>query len=213
MKPLLTLVLAILYAYPSLAQAKECKIAYHKGDKVAATLTLPYSPDLVQDAIKDYLMKKCLRKDRSRGFDIFRGAHLDKADPEMTDVHCRVERKSRDNPEESVVYLLIGRPNENVSVRTSDDHYKLDAAKVLLNEMVPSINAYSLTVALKNQEDLVEKAEKKLQHLEDDQKDLEKRIKSLQEKLVQNKDEQQKQSEEIQKQRSTLAMIKGKTKQ
>jgi len=213
MKPLLTLVLAISVALTSFSQAKECKVSYHKGDKIAATLELPYSPGLVEDAIKDYLSKKCLRKERSRGFDIFRSARLKKEDPEMNDVHCKVERKARNSAEESVIYLLIGRPGENVSVRTPDDHYKLDEAKVLLNELVGSINSFSIAVKLKNQEDLVKKAEQKLEDLEAEQKDMEKKMKSLQEKLAQNKNEQQKQNEEIIKQRTALASIKGKANQ
>ncbi len=214
MKPLLLLqplLLALLFATPSLSQSKTGKVDYHKGDKMAATVDLPYNAQVVQEAIKDFLSKKCTRSDRSKGFDIFRYTKLHDNDPELHDVHCRVESKGkRDN--ESVVYILIGRPGENMGVRTSDDHYKHEEAKKLLNQLLPSIETYKLESEIRDQEESVKREEKKLNVLVDDQKDLEKRIKTLQDKLEENKLDQKKQADEAARQRSMLDNMKNRRK-
>lgn len=214
MKPSLTLqplLLALLFAFPSFSQSRTGTVDYQKGDKMAATIDVPFNPDVVQEAIKDFLSKKCTRSDRSKGFDIYRQAKLHEGDPELHDVHCRVEAKGKkDN--ESIVYILIGRPGENMSVRTSDDHYKHEEAKKLLNQMLPNIEAFKLESEIKDQEEHVKKEEKKLSTLVEDQKDLEKRIKSLQDKLEENKMDQKKLSDEAARQRSMLDNLKGRRK-
>jgi hypothetical protein len=214
MKPLLLLqplLLALLFAIPSFSQSKTGKVDYHKGDKMAATIELPYNAQVVQEAIKDVLSKKCTKSDRSKGFDIFRYTKLHDNDPELHDVHCRVESKGKkDN--ESVVYILIGRPGENMGVRTADDHYKHEEAKKLLNQLLPSIETYKLESEIRDQESTVKSVEKKLDGLVDDQKDLEKRIKALQDKLEENKLDQKKQADEAARQRSMLDNMKNRRK-
>jgi hypothetical protein len=209
--PLQPLLLLLLFALPSFSQSKTGKVDYHKGDKMAATVDLPYDPSVVQEAIKDFLSKKCTKSDRAKGFDVYRYTKLHENDPELHDVHCKVESKGKkDN--ESVVYLLIGRPGENMSVRTADDHYKHEEAKKLLNMMLPGIEAFKLESEIRDQEELVRKEEKKLSGLVDDQKDLEKRIKNLQDKLEENKLDQKKLADEAARQRSMLDNLRGRRK-
>jgi hypothetical protein len=202
-------VTTVLYT-PVFPQAMEGKIEYQKGDKIAATLELPYSPDIVEEAIKGIMDKKGIRTDRSKGFDIFRNARLKEGDPEISDLHFKVERKSRKEKEAAVIYLLIGRPSENVAVRISDDKYKLQEAKEFLNRISPSISAYNMDLEIRNQESIVMKEEGRLQNLQEDQKDIERKIKNLQEKLEANKNEQRKQTEEAVKQKAMLAGMQGK---
>lgn len=209
--PLQPLLLLLLFYLPSFSQSKTGTVDYSKGEKMAATVDLPYNADVVQEAIKDFLSKKCTKSDRSKGFDIYRYTKLHENDPELNDVHCKVESKGKkDN--ESVVYLLIGRPGENISVRTADDYYKHEEAKKLLNQMLPGIEAYKLESEIRDQEEIVRKEEKKLSGLVDDQKDLEKRIKNLQDKLEENKLDQKKLADEAARQRSMLDNMKGRRK-
>lgn len=209
--PLQPLLLLLLFGLPSFSQSKTGKVDYHKGDKMAAVIDLPINATVVQEAIKDFLSKKCTKSDRSKGFDIYRFAKLHENDPELLDVHCKVESKGKkDN--ESVVYLLIGRPGENIGVRTADDHYQIEEAKKLLNQMLPDIEAFKLESEIKDQEEQVRKEEKKLSGLVDDQKDLEKRIRNLQDKLEENKIDQKKQSDEAARQRSMLDNLRTRRK-
>src|SRR5204862_7701026 len=106
----------------------------------------------------------------------------------------------------------IGRPGENIAVRTSDDRFKVSEAKELLNRMQPGIEAYNLNVEIKKQEDQVKKAEKRLLNLKDDQMDLEKKLKALQDKLAQNKNDQNLQTDELNRQKGFLLAIQSQKK-
>lgn len=201
--PLIGLLTTIIFHTPVFSQSGESKIEFQKESKLAAVIELPYTSDIVEGAIKEYMEKKGTKGDRFKSFALFRNTRLD----EMCDVYCKVERKIKNDRESSVVYMLIGRPGENIAVRTADDRFKVSEAKELLNKMAPSVDAYNLDVQIKKQEEQVKKAEKRLLSLKDDQYDLEKRIKALQDKLALNKNDQLVQTEELTKQKEALNII------
>jgi hypothetical protein len=208
--PLICLLTTTIFHTTVFSQSGEGKIEYQKGNKVAAVIELPYTSNIVEDAIKQYMEKKGAKSDRYKSFDVYRNTHLLENDPEMLDVHCKVERKIEKDRESSIVYVLIGRPGENIGVRPSEDRFKVGEAKELLNKMAPSIDAYNLDVKIKMQQEQVKKAEKKLLNLKDDQYDLEKKLKALQEKLAQNKNDQMVQTDELTRQKETLSTILNK---
>lgn len=208
--PLMVLVTVISLSSPVFSQSGETKVEYQKSDKIVATIELPYASDIVEDAIKEYMGKKGGKSDHIKSFDVYRNARLSETDPEIVDVHYKVERKLVRDRETSVVYMLIGRPGENVGARTSDDRFKLNDAKELLNTMAPYIDAYNLDVQIKKQEEVVKKSEKRLLNLKDDQYDLEKRLKTLQDKIAQNKNDQALQNEDLTRQKDTLNAIQNK---
>src|SRR5882724_338153 len=146
--PLAILLATTLISKFSISQesASEGKIEYQKGDKVAAVIEVPYSADVVEDAIKEYMDKQGLRPDHSKGFNIFHNVKPRIGDPEVSDLHFKIEKKSRKEKDVAIIYLLIGRPGENMSMRTGDDRYKIDIAKEYLNRMAPSIDAYNLEI-------------------------------------------------------------------
>lgn len=206
--PLPVLLLTSFLHTAVFSQSGEGKIEYQKGDKIAAVIELPYSSSVVEDGIKEYMEKKGAKTDRSKGFDVYRNAHVLMG--ELCDVHCKVERKIERDRESSIVYMLIGRPGENIGARPADDRFKVSEAKELLNNMAPSIDAYNLDVQIKQQQEQVKKAEKKLLNLKDDQYDLEKRVKNLQDKLASNKNDQLLQTEELNKQKDALNVMLNK---
>jgi hypothetical protein len=208
--PLMVLVTVISVSSPVFSQSGETKVEYHKSDKVAATIELPYSSEIVEDAIKEYMGKKGGKSDHVKSYDVYRNARLSETDAEIVDVHFKVDRKLTRDRETSVIYLLIGRPGENVGARTTDDRFKVNDAKELLNTMAPYIDAYNLDVQIKKQEEVVKKSEKRLLNLKDDQYDLEKRLKTLQEKINQNKNDQLLQNEELSRQKDALNAILNK---
>jgi hypothetical protein len=191
--------------------ATEGKIEYKKGEKPAAVIELPYSPEVVEGAIKDYLSLKGLKLDRSKGFQVYRGARLDESD-ELSDLHFKVEKKSKKEKDVSVVYLMVGKPDEDLSLRSLDDRYKVDAGINFLNNIVPSVESYSLNVDIDNQEDDVKKAERKLKELEDEQEDIEKKIKNLQQRLEENREDQRKQADEVSKKKIEYETLKARKK-
>ena len=190
--------------------AGEGKMEYKKGEKVAAVIELPYSPEIVEDAIKDYQSLRSAKHDKSKGFQIFRGVRLNEYDEELNDLYFKVERKSRKEKDLATVYLIIGQPGEDIALRTLEKRHKVESGINFLNQMVPSIQSYNLNVDIGNQEENVKKAEKKLKNLEEDQADMEKKIKNLEDKLEENRKNQQKQAEEIMKQKTEYEALKAR---
>jgi hypothetical protein len=205
--PLMVLVTVITVSTPVFSQSGETNIEYQKSDKIAATIELPYTASVVEDAIEEYMAKKGGKSDHYKSFDIYRNTRLDDHDPEIVDVHYKVDRKVVKDHETAVVYLLLARPGENVGARSSDDRFKVTESKELLNTMAPYIDAYNLDVQIKLQQEVVKKSEKKLLNLKDDQYDLEKKLKNLQEKIAQNKNDQLMQTEDLNRQRDALNAI------
>jgi hypothetical protein len=208
---LITLAVIFLHTEAhSQATASEGKVEYIKGEKVAAVIELPYSVEEVQDAIEEHFSKKGGKGDKTKGFEIFRNMKLNDEDLELNDLHFKVERKSRKEKDISLVYLIVGRPSENVAVRSGVDRHKIDEAKSFLNQLTPSVESHHLDLQIKGQEETLKKAAKKQQSLADDQKDLEDKIKDLQQKLEQNKADLAKQSEEVTRQSGVLDAMKAR---
>jgi len=109
--------------------ASEGEVEYNKGNKLAAVIVLPYPPETVEEAIKDYMAQKGVKGSESKGFDIYRSLAMKEGNPELNDLHFKIERKSRKEKNVSIVHLLVGRPGENVGLRTPIDRYKLEEAK------------------------------------------------------------------------------------
>lgn len=207
--PLATLLCIILFHATVFSQSGESKIEFQKEHKLAATIEFPYTSDIVEGAIKDFMEKKGAKGDRFRSFSLFRNTRLPDID-ENLDVYCKVERKIENDRESSVVYVLMGRPGENIGIRSSEDRYKVTEAKEFLNKLAPTIDAFNLDVQIKKQEEQVKKAEKRLLSLKDDQYELERKVKALQDKLALNKNDQLLQTDELTKQKDALNVIVNK---
>jgi hypothetical protein len=209
-KTLLATTIILLMHLVSYTQplATDTRVEYQKGDKAAAVIELPYNPDIITASIKENMLKKGIKEEKNKGFQVFKGARLTPTDGEVVDLYFKVDRKSRKENNVSVVYLIIGRPNENVALRTGDDAFKVEDAKTYLNVMTPSVDAYNLEVTIGQQEDVIKKAEKRLGNLQDDQRDYEKKLSNLNEKLTQTKRDIDVQTSEVSKQKSARdAMI------
>ena len=126
------------------------------------------------------------------------------------DYIIKVERKSRRDKDESVVYLVMKSSESNL-ISLADSDIK-DKAKSFLNNLSPVIEAFSLEQEIIAQEEAVKKAEKKYNSLHDDLQDLEKRKKKLEDSIEDNKKDQDKQRNEIEKQKDVLEKMKGKRK-
>ena len=114
---------------------------------------------------------------------VFKNARLTPTDGEVADLYFKVERKSRKDENKSVVYLIMGRPNENVALRTRDDAYRVQDAKSFLGTLQPKAQSYELERDISINDENFKKSERKLNDLRDDRKSLEKR--KMQDELAQ----------------------------
>jgi len=192
------------------AQSYEGKIDYQKKDEKAMVIEFPYPPDVVEDAIVEKMEKLGYKKKESKGFLVYKNAVLAEISSEPADYFIKVERKSRKEKNESVVYLVMQRNNENIIARS--DTLVNSNAKTFLNKLTPDVEAFNLEKEIAEQEDAVSKAEKKLKNLQDDKDTMEKKIKKLQKDIKDNLKQQEDQQKEIEKQRQVLEALKGKRK-
>ncbi len=83
-----------------------------------------------------------------------------------------------------------------------------------MNNLQPDVEASNLELQIKDQEDVVAKAEKKLKNLKDDQESMEKKIKDLQDDLKKNTKRPGRCSERHRESKSSITKPwKGKRKQ
>jgi len=192
-------------------EVMEAKTDFQRTTQPSVMVQLPYSPEVVEDAIKDYFNRMGVKPDGSRGFQVFKSTRLGQTDAWNSDLYFKVERKSR-KENESVLYFFATPENQQPNLRKPGDYYGVDGARMFLRNMLPSIDSYNLQVQISLQEEEVRKAEKKYQHIMDDGDDLDKKLRKLQENIQDNKNEQAKQKQEIDNQRKMLDALKSRKK-
>src|SRR4030095_1914274 len=193
-------------------EVMEAKTEFQKTTQPSVMVELPYSPDVVEDAIKNYFVRLGVKPDDSRGFQVFRATRLGATDAWNSDLYFKVERKSKKEKEESVVYFFATPEKQQPNLRKPGDYYGVDGARVFMKAMLPSIDAYNLSVQISAQAEEVRKAEKRYQKTIDEGDDLDRKMKKVQENIQENKNELARQKLEIDNQRKLLEMLKAKRK-
>ena len=193
----------------AMAQAYDGTVEFQKNKQAAATMELPYPPGVVEDAIKERMKKAGYSGKESKGFITYKGVKDLQTGKEM-DYIFKVERKSRKEKDETVVYLFA--QGSGVDMSATGDGSDMNFLKTHLNNMQPDVEAYNLELQIAGQEDNVKKAEKKYDNLQDDLKSMEKKLKKLQDDMEENKRDQEKQKGEIENQKKILDTLKGKRK-
>ncbi|MDP4261054.1 MAG: hypothetical protein Q8941_00870 [Bacteroidota bacterium] len=202
--------LAIIPAMVVSAQSYEGSVQYDKKDQKAMVIEFPYSPSVVEDAIVDKMEKLGYKKKESKGFLVYKNAVIREISSEPADYMIKVERKSRKEKDESVVYLLMNRGDENIMARS--DAFVNSNMKSFMNKMSPDVEAFNLEREIQAQEAVVNKAEKKMKDLKEDQESMEKKLKKLQDELKDNAKSQENQQKEVDNQKQILDAMKGKRK-
>jgi valyl-tRNA synthetase len=211
MKKIILLFMGVLaVSVSALAQAYEGSIQYDKKKQQAIAIDYNYSPEAVQNAIVGKLQKMGYKPkeekgilNRDKGFLVFKNAYVTDISKERMDYFIKVERKSRKESDESTLYLVMNKDGVNAmeKMEASD----IGKAKSFLNDMLPDIEAADLEIRIKDQEETVAKAEKKMSNLKADQASLEK-------KLNDNKTDQEATQKDIEAQKQALGVLTGKRK-
>jgi hypothetical protein len=189
-------------------QAKEGTVEYEKTQQPAAVIELPYSSNVVEAAMNDYLIKKGRsRANDIKGFSTFRNTQLSPTDSMNADLYFKVERKSKKEKEITNVSLLLYPHNKDFAVTVKETHLNMEQAIDYLDQLVPAIEAYNLELQIKEQNDRVIKAESKYKNLVENGDDLNKDKTNIEQKIVNNKDDQARQTVELAKQKQALALL------
>lgn len=205
MKKLFILTCMLFIAALMHGQAREGSVEFQKKQQSAAVIELPYTADVVNAAMSDYLSKKGKsRATDMKGFTTFRNTQPLQDDSINADLYFKVERKSRQEKSTTVVSLLVNPPEARVTT-DSTHHLTMEQAQVYLNELVPAIEAYNLELVIKDQNESLIKAESKLKALVNDATDLQDKRNAIDKKIQENKSSQQDQINEVENQKQKLA--------
>lgn len=192
------------------SQAYEGIVEFDKKKQDAFLIDYSYSQEAVENAIvkkmemmgyKPKEEKGLFNKDR--GFKIFKGAFVTEVSADRMDYIIKVESKSRKNKDESVVSLIMLK--DGVNAKSAFAATDMDRVKEFLKNLRPNVEAADLEIQIRNQEESIAKAEKKLNGLKSDKAELEK-------KLANNVSEQEATQKDIDNQRVSLEVLKGKRK-
>ena len=192
------------------SQAYEGNTDYDKKKQQAIVIDYSFPPDAVQNAIIQKMGKMGYKAkeekglfNKDKGFLVFRNAYITDISGDRMDFIINVERKSRKASDESVLYMIMIRNGENALLTMEPG--TINKAKSFLNDMLPEVEAADLELRIKDQEETVAKAEKKLSSLKEDQVNLEK-------KLSDNKAEQEATQKDIEAQKQALGILMGNRK-
>lgn len=190
------------------AQAYEGNVQFDKKKQDAIVIEYIYPAKAVENAFVARMEKLGYRPkeekgilNRDKGFLVFKNAYITDISKDRLDYVIKVERKSRKESDESTLYLILQMGGENAMDKV--ESYDIGRAKQYLNSMLPDIEAAHLELKIKEQEEVVSKAEKKLRDLQEDKRILEKR-------LADNEKDQDDTIKDIEVQRNALENLRGK---
>lgn len=214
MKSIFLLLCMLFIAVLVVGQAKDGMVKFQRIQQPAAVIELPYAPDIVSAAMNDYLSKKGkLKGNDLKGFTTYRNTQpLQNNDVANADLYFRVQRKDNQEKGTSTVSLLLTAPKEGNTNADNVHYLNMEQAKTFLNELTPAIEAYNLEQQIKDQNEMVIKAESKFKRLIDDGTDLESKRVSIEKKQQENKVEQQTQTTEVETQKQKLAVLVSQRK-
>ncbi|MBI5857753.1 MAG: hypothetical protein HZB42_08880 [Sphingobacteriales bacterium] len=198
------------FSFLSAAQAYEDNTQYDKKKQACIAINYNYPAQAVENAFTEKMAKMGFKAreekgifNKDKGFIVFKNAYVIDISADRMDYIIYVERKSRKESDESVMYLIMNKDGENALTKMGAEN--VGRAKLFLNNMLPDIEAAWLEIQIKDQEEVLAGAEKKLKELKDDQAGLEK-------KLRQNKEDQENTQKDIEEQKKVLDILVGKRK-
>ncbi len=186
---MLTVFLLFRSAVQAQPQAYPAKTEYQKAQLDAVAIDLPYSTDLVEGTLKDKMAKKGIHGAAQKGYTLYHGLRLGDSSSAINDLFFKIDRRNRDK-NASTLTLLVVMPGEDPAKRAPGAAWPADGAKEYLNDLIPAFEAANLDLQIQAQEGVIKKAQKKYNGLQDDQSDLEKKIRNAQSDLDQNKKDQ-----------------------
>jgi hypothetical protein len=187
------------------AQATEGTVSFKKNNQSAAVIELPFSADVVNASLNEYLSKKGRSKETdARGFTTFRNTQSLQGDSVNADLFFKVERKDKQS---SITSLLVTQEVSQTNTGSGINNLSMEQAKSYLNNLVPMIESYQLELQIKDQNEAIIKAESKYKSKAQDGDDLVKKKLNIERDIDENRKELQRLSNETDQQKQKLAEL------
>jgi uncharacterized protein YneF (UPF0154 family) len=166
-------------------QVGEAVVEFNKAKRTVKSMEISDAPDIVEQAIKNKMLKSGYKPKESKGWMVFKDVHDPEISGERSDLYIKVERKSRKEKEASLVYFFASKPGDQATP------VPFESNMLSGDGFYSSVASYTTTARLekdiRDQEEIIKKAQKKYDELIKEQSSLERKIKSLEEELQNNK--------------------------
>lgn len=206
MKKLVIVAVAIINCLVSLAQSRVEPVEFQKIPRQAAVMEYPFSTKTTQAAIDDKFTKLGYKSKETKGFMVYKGVRMAELGSDMYDLYFMVDKKSRKDKDNSKISLLISKGLEQF-VSDTLDATVFNNGKNYLTNFGPVIVAYDLEVQIKEQQEVVQKNEKKSGSLIESGVSMQKEKAKLEKKISDNEQDQVTQKAEIEIQKQILTTI------
>lgn len=170
------------------AQAKQGTVEYRKKKQDCFYINYNFPPEAVENALIGKLAKMGYKGreekgmfNKDKGFNIYKEATLNDISPGKYDYVVNIERKSKKESDESVLYLLI--LNNDVNALPLLGSEEREKAKMFLEDLTPEVEEAHIDILIGAQAEVVTTAEKKLKQLQTDSVELQNKITKLQEEM------------------------------
>lgn len=212
MKRVLVLVSLFFCCAGAFAQARTVTTEYQKSMQPAIEVEVPYAEKTVTNSIIEKFEKKGYRGKENKGYLTFKGVRLPELGKGEYDLYFKVDRKSRQQKDASLITLMISSGYDKF-ISESDNPDLIDNAKKMLDEQTGVTAAHDLELQIQEQDEINRKEDKKLAALASDSINLQKKKLVLDTEIVENAKKQVAQKAEIEKQRLILETLKARRKQ
>lgn len=220
MKPFFLLSLITMASIYVFSQSTPTSVKYNKVNRAALTLVLPYTEEIAEGTIVQKLKeigynpetKGALfwKKNTVDGYYVFKNVELRNTNRQLVDLYFKVERKSRKEKDQSVIYLLVGQ-GEDRFISSESEPLIFSEATNFLNGFTTHSASFKLNVDIQAQEAAVKAAETKYTRLQEEEQTLLKKIKDLEETLKTNRLNQETQVKVIEDQKRKLEDLRTKS--
>lgn len=212
MKNVFMIALVMLISGSLFAQASDGTVEFQKKQQPAAVLVLPYTPDMVNAALNDFLSKKGRSKGSDmKGFTTYRNTQALNGDSANADLYFKVERKSRQEKQTTVVSLLL-TPFAGNTADSAMHYLSMEEAKSYLNELVPTIEGYNLEQQIRDMNEVISQSEAQYKNMMKDGADLEQKRSDIDARIQSGKQQQMVQTADIDSKKKKLAELVSRRK-
>lgn len=207
----LALLTFVLFSYVhSFSQPIVTITDYQKIQEPAIQYEIPYTEDVVTQALEDTLEKQGYKGNNKGGFTMYRDVHLAAIGPDTYNLYFKVERKSKNEKDASIVTMMLQKDDIFISEATDMDI--VTNAKSYIQNLKGISQSYDLEEQINDQTDAVRKADQRLNNLVSDSVDIAKKEAKIQLQIQDNITNMAAQKTEIEKQQLILQTLKAKRK-
>lgn len=190
--------LLILLSAKCFAQPHLGTVEYDKQQVPCYIYDVNFAKDVTEDAIKERFKKMGVNGSEHKGFMEYRNVVIAEISNTPVDALIKVVKRDKNS---NTTYMVVNRP---VGSKDVDNQSLASGSITFLNSLNTNTTDYSLELDIKQQQDALKIAQKKLTGLMDDSTNLQKKFKNLQADITENSNKQSSQNEEVKRQQEIL---------